>query len=168
MSDVRCSCAAELLVRGVPADVGAYRHTVGSCVRTRPLFDLPQSFVRLADHPGGELLEDRELNVKKNSYRFTVSREFAIDMGMVLPTPAEAHARDVAHEAFLARQAAERAQPGPVLTLDALLAHMGWSAAYAAHLLHPACGCTPTGDDPDLCSWALELGFTDKELDRDR
>lgn len=59
-----------------------------------------------------------------------------------------------------AERAAQRAAIVPTpLTVEALLAKMGWSREYAEHLVQPYCEC---GDDIDgwsYCQHAWDLGF---------
>lgn len=113
--------------------------------------------------PIGEL---REFNVEKNVIALSVSREFMLDMGLVEPTPEERAQRDADLAKYRERVAAERAIPGHPLTLEAVLEALGWSAAFAAHWIHPACHCDPFDDDPSLCDWARDLGFTEIGGDR--
>lgn len=176
----RCSCGA-----GLAGQVGDYDHGPSVCRRITPLFRVPDAFVRLGadsmatsvddvvvtDGSGAsEVLQSTSADLfQRNQIAWSIpmSREMLIAEGLILPTPAEAVAREAARDAYAARTAAEQAAPGPVLTLDTLLDYLGWSAAYAAHLLHPACHCSPSAHDPWLCSWAVELGFTDEEFRRD-
>ncbi len=74
---------------------------------------------------------------------------------------AEWRRRSEFREAEVARQrATERAEADVVpLTVDALLAKMGWSREYAEHLVQPYCEC---GDDIDgwsYCQHARDLGL---------
>ena len=125
----------------------------------------PDAFVRLsaddlapAGDDGDAVLE--ELKVEKNAITFRISREEAIAWGMVEPTPEEAAELADRAEAFRVRQAAERAIVGPELTLEALLEHLRWTAAYATHRLHPSCWCSFEEGGVSLCSWASEVGFS--------
>lgn len=106
---------------------------------------------------------------ERNSFTFRVSREDAIMFGLVEPTPEE-RARMAADTArWRAESAANRAKPGPALTLESLLHHFDLSAAYAAHLLHPECSCDPFDRDGGyVCPWATELGFDTEEARRAR
>jgi hypothetical protein len=97
----------------------------------------------------------------RNSIVIPISREMAIDFGLVEPTPEEVIAREKQRAETERRVAEQRAVPGPELTLGTLLAKLEWSPAYARHWLHPACWCYPFDEDPLLCSWARELGFTE-------
>lgn len=45
------------------------------------------------------------------------------------------------------------------LTLDALLAKMGWERAYAEHLVQPYCGCGEDIDGWSYCDHARDLGL---------
>lgn len=113
------------------------------------------------DHGVGVVAADRlELPIKTNSVHLTISRELALDYGLVDPTPEEAARRERELAALRIRQATERAQPGPALTLEALLGFLEWPAGYAEHVLHPACHCTPLDhEDPYVCDWGRELGW---------
>lgn len=99
------------------------------------------------------------IDVQHNSIAIRLSREMAILYGLVEPTDEERAQMAADAEQHRVEEAARRAQPGPKLTLEALLERLDWTPEYAQHYLHPACWCTPTSDDPDLCSWARELGF---------
>jgi hypothetical protein len=105
---------------------------------------------------------DRVVGVfKTNTLNIVVSRELALDMGLVEPTPEEVAARAAQAEAFRREEAAARTKPGPALTLESLLAYLEWPAEFAEHVLHPACSCTPEDhDDPHVCAWGRELGWT--------
>lgn len=150
-----CSCGAGLA--GVTDDEG-FAHGTTSCWRNAPILQ-PAAFVELYDVEP-DVLGPRVTEIRTNTVSMTVPRGMLIGLGMLLPTPEERHQLDLEHEAFLAEQARQRALPAPALTLDAVLAELGWSPAYAAHAIHPACSCDWTRDDPYLCGWAQELGFT--------
>lgn len=64
-------------------------------------------------------------------------------------------------EAAAARERAEeRAAVVPVpLTVDALLAKMGWSQEYAEHLVQPYCRCGNDIDGWSYCEHARDLGL---------
>jgi hypothetical protein len=100
------------------------------------------------------------------SHVYSMSHEEAVAQGLIEVTgdelAAEKAKRIERSQRFAAEGAAERAQPGRPVTIDALLAQLGWSAAYAQHRLHPGCSCTTgyDGDSDYLCSWAEWLGFT--------
>lgn len=156
-----CSCGAFVLDGGV-VPTGDYVHGPAACVRTTPLLPVPSAFVSLAPDvapPIGQASVERS-DLEGNVYRFVVSREMALDLGLVLPTPAEADARAVRAAVAALQRDVARAAPGPALTVDALLAELGWSTEFATHYVHPACSCDPYGEDPSPCSWARELGFT--------
>lgn len=71
-----------------------------------------------------------------------------------------ARERERREAAEAAERAEERAAATSVpLTVDALLAKMGWSREYAEHLVQPYCEC---GDDIDgwsYCQHARDLGL---------
>lgn len=141
----------------------------------RPLMAFPQipgAFVRLGHDAVGEVVDDGQIEVTQpldassglithhNSIRLLISRQEAIAYGLVEPTPEEQAEMAARHEAFKVAEAKRRTEPGPPLTLDAILELLGWPAEFAEHLLHPACYCTVTlTDDPALCRWATELGW---------
>lgn len=100
------------------------------------------------------------VDFEHNSFAIRLSRAEAIGYGLIEPTDQERAELDDRREALVVQQQRDRAQPGPDVTVDAVLAHIGWTPAYAAHALHPACSCYYFDDDPLLCSWAVELGFT--------
>lgn len=105
--------------------------------------------------------EDAQGLFVKNSIAFTISREMALDLGVVEPTLEERVERQVRSTRYAVEEAQRRALPAPEVTVEALLDYLGCSPAYAAHVLHPACSCSRLGaEDPFLCSWAGELGFT--------
>ena len=131
---------------------------------------VPDAFVRLTGDEPVTLRNGDSVDVEvppivdgvfeHNSFAIRVSREMAIDYGLVDPTPEEVAARAAQRAATERSIAEQRAQPGPDLTLHTLLERLEWSPAYARHWLHPACWCYPFDEDPILCSWARELGFT--------
>ena len=100
------------------------------------------------------------IRVRRNAVAVRVSRELALDVGLVEPTEAERADREARAAEWAARDAAERAKAGPRVELGRLLVALGWPAAFAEHLLHPWCMCGLGSDDPFLCSWARDLGFT--------
>lgn len=60
------------------------------------------------------------------------------------------------------RRREQREQAEPVaLTLDALLAKLGWTVEYARHYVQRYCGCSPDMDGGwYLCQHAEDLGLT--------
>lgn len=141
----------------------------------RPLLPFPQvpeAFVKLGHDATGALTEDGQIEVTQplppqpgvevhhNVIAMRISRDTAIMYGLVEPTDAERAEMAARAEAHRIAEAERRAQPGPALSLEALLEFLGWPPSFAEHLLHPACYCTVTlTDDPSLCSWADELGW---------
>ncbi|MGV8973216.1 MAG: hypothetical protein ACOH10_12915 [Rhodoglobus sp.] len=103
---------------------------------------------------------DKKNPVDHNTVKFTLSREAALDFGLVEPTPEEATRRNAELTTWRAKRDIERAQPGPPVGLEAILELIGWTPAYATHRLHPACTCTQDGEGTWLCDWAITLGFT--------
>lgn len=95
----------------------------------------------------------------RNEIAIRISREMAIDFGIVEPTDEERAAMAAESERIRVQVAEQRAKPGPPLTLEALLGMLGWPAEFAEHVLHPACHCDVLDDDPYLCGWATELGW---------
>lgn len=132
----------------------------------RPV-ELPAAFVHY-EPALGRVVEDVPLPgdeestavFQRNSFSMLISREMALDFGLVEPTEEEREERERQLAEFRRKEALARAVPGPELTLEAVLERLGWSAEFAAHWLHPACHCDALSDDPSLCSWADELGFT--------
>lgn len=58
-------------------------------------------------------------------------------------------------------RATERATTGRVpLTLDAVLDALGWSEAYALHVVQPYCTCSDTGDGWETCAHADDEGVS--------
>ena len=58
------------------------------------------------------------------------------------------------------RRAREREAASPVpLTVEALADAMGWSLAYAEHLVQPYCTCGPGDGGWDYCQHARDLGL---------
>ncbi len=55
-------------------------------------------------------------------------------------------------------QQRDEAQAVP-LTLNALIAKMGWSPEYAKHLVQPYCGCEQGWDGWEFCQHARDLGL---------
>lgn len=99
------------------------------------------------------------LSVERNEYRFVVSRTMALDFGLVEPTLTEKLDREVERTRIDVDTARRRAAPGPAVTLEAVLDHLGLPREFVEHWLHDACWCHPLDDDPMLCSWATELGW---------
>lgn len=97
--------------------------------------------------------------MRLNTIALSLSREAAIDYGLIEPTEAEAAERARLSDELARRVAEERAKPAPPLTLSTLLEALRWTPSYAEHYVHPACSCDPWGEDPWLCMWARELGF---------
>lgn len=140
---------------------------------SRPLLSFPQvpdAFVRLGPDAFGAVTADGQIEVtqpmpagldfERNEIAIRISREMALDFGLIEPTDAERTERAAHSERIRVETATRRAQPGPALTLEAVLELLGWPAGFAEHLLHPACYCGVTmTDDPYLCSWATELGW---------
>lgn len=138
---------------------------------TRPILPFPQlgAFVRLGPDAFGKDAGDGQIDVvqpvgpelgfEKNAYTIRISREMALDYGLLEPTPEEAAQRAAHAEQVRAKVAEQRAQPGPELTLEAVLEFLRLPAEFAEHLLHPACHCAVLDDDPYLCGWATELGW---------
>jgi hypothetical protein len=115
--------------------------------------------------PGDTVTMDTaDLDPQRNAVTVRVSREMALDFGIVEPTDAERAERAAAAAEWAEASARRRAEPGPPLTLDALLDLLGWDAAYAAHRLHPECHCSTT--DWYLCDFAQAEGFTYDDLGR--
>ena len=62
-----------------------------------------------------------EINPHKNAYAIRITREMALDYGMVEPTPEERAKRDAEREEFARRKAALQARKGEILhALDRL------------------------------------------------
>lgn len=130
------------------------------------------AFVRLTDEAVAEDTGDGQVVVTqpykepaedggwhRNTIAIAISREMAIDYGLVEPTDEEVVAREKQHAEIQRMIAEQRAIPPRPLTLEALLEALEWSPEFAQHWLHPACSCYPFDEDPMLCSWARELGF---------
>lgn len=59
------------------------------------------------------------------------------------------------------RRAAERAAAQPAeLTVDALIDALGWTRAYAEHVVQPYCRCSDGSDGWDYCQHATDLELT--------
>jgi hypothetical protein len=74
------------------------------------------------------------------------------------PTPQQAAERRE-REARERAEERERAARVP-LTIDALIEAMGWSRAYAEHLVQPYCDCYPGEDGWVDCEHARDLRLT--------
>jgi hypothetical protein len=81
-------------------------------------------------------------------------------------TPEQREEMQREHERWEAERKQERARErdsaGQVpLTVDGLLAKMGWTHAYAEHLVQPYCECGPNGVDGEWqrCAHAVDLGI---------
>lgn len=111
-------------------------------------------------------MTDNQITAAKSGYTMTMSREAAIEAGLIDlegdELAAEKAKRIESSTRFFREDAELRQLRGYEVTVDALLKQLGWSAAYAGHRLHPGCTCTTgyDGDSDYLCSWAEDLGFT--------
>lgn len=104
------------------------------------------------------------------SHVYSMSHKEAVAQGLIEVTgdelAAEKAERIATREQFYREEVERRALPGTPVTVDALLVQLGWSAAYAAHRLHPGCECSDDrfdGGSVYLCTWAEDLGFTSTE-----
>lgn len=113
-------------------------------------------------------MTDADKMIAKSGYTMTMSREAALEAGLIAfegdELAAEKAKRIESRTRFFREDSERRTLPGRPVTVDALLEQLGWSAAYAEHRLHPACECSDDrydGGSVYLCSWAEDLGFTE-------
>lgn len=133
----------------------------------------PESFVRLVGEGFKERLEplvsdDGTTHVTSpmpgfdvNAIHLAISREMAMDYGLIEPTAAEAAERAVMVATSRARERNLRAEKGPYLDVPSLLGWLGWSPEFGRHVLHPACDCyLGEGGTVEMCGFAHDLGYT--------
>lgn len=71
----------------------------------------------------------------------------------------ERHARKLAAQMERAADRERAGDPVP-LTLGRLLTKLGFTVAYAQHLVQPYCDCADTADGWSECAHARDLGLT--------